>query len=309
MRAPRRRAKRDRAKPEQAPCALPAHTEPPAHTPQRMGFHAIVAGDLRGVPGVGRRSAVSTLNGVNRLEHGQVGVRGADIRGMIAAELFAAASDPSMSLQAKLERMLRIGCEGLGFELGIVSRSEGDRYEVVAVHAPGDLEIGPGATFALGETYCRDVLEATVPMGFDSAADPHWADHPAHERFGLEAYLGARIRVLGRVFGTLNFSSREARPSPVDGQTRRVIAQLAHWIGTELEREELAAGLRRSEEMMRGVLSTSLDGIMVFESVRDDGGEITFKATVRIDTPIEVEYYRHGGVLQYVLRQMLNDGK
>ncbi|MFG0243274.1 MAG: EAL domain-containing protein [Phycisphaerales bacterium JB054] len=193
---------------------------------------------------------------------------------MIAADLFAAASDPSMSLPAKLERMLRIGCEGLGFELGIVSRIEGSRYEVVAVHSPADLEIAPGATFELGETYCREVLEATAPIGFDSAADPDWAGHPAHEKFGLEAYLGTRIRVLGRVYGTLNFSSREARTSPVDGQTRRVIAQLAHWIGTELEREELAAGIRRSEEIMRGVLSTSLDGIMVFESVRSDGGEI-----------------------------------
>jgi aconitate hydratase len=27
--------------------------------------------------------------------------------------------------------------------------------------------------------------------------------------------------------------------------------------------------------------------------------------TVRIDTPIEVEYYRHGGILPYVLRQLL----
>src|SRR5207237_2060031 len=27
--------------------------------------------------------------------------------------------------------------------------------------------------------------------------------------------------------------------------------------------------------------------------------------TVRIDTPIEVEYYRHGGILRYVLRQLL----
>jgi aconitate hydratase len=26
---------------------------------------------------------------------------------------------------------------------------------------------------------------------------------------------------------------------------------------------------------------------------------------VRIDTPMEVEYYRHGGILQYVLRQLL----
>ena len=30
-----------------------------------------------------------------------------------------------------------------------------------------------------------------------------------------------------------------------------------------------------------------------------------FTATVRIDTPAEAAYYRHGGILQYVLRQLL----
>ena len=30
----------------------------------------------------------------------------------------------------------------------------------------------------------------------------------------------------------------------------------------------------------------------------------SFEARVRIDTPMEVEYYRHGGILQYVLRQL-----
>jgi aconitate hydratase len=34
-------------------------------------------------------------------------------------------------------------------------------------------------------------------------------------------------------------------------------------------------------------------------------GERTFAAVVRIDTPQEVEYYRHGGILPYVLRQLL----
>jgi aconitate hydratase len=33
--------------------------------------------------------------------------------------------------------------------------------------------------------------------------------------------------------------------------------------------------------------------------------EIEFDATVRIDTPTEADYYRHGGILQYVLRQLL----
>ena len=36
-----------------------------------------------------------------------------------------------------------------------------------------------------------------------------------------------------------------------------------------------------------------------------NGGKmVTFKARVRIDTPKEREYYRHGGILQYVLRQL-----
>jgi aconitate hydratase len=36
----------------------------------------------------------------------------------------------------------------------------------------------------------------------------------------------------------------------------------------------------------------------------DDGNVTTFEARVRIDTPKEAEYYRHGGILHYVLRQL-----
>ena len=40
--------------------------------------------------------------------------------------------------------------------------------------------------------------------------------------------------------------------------------------------------------------------------VRDEGGgEHSFAARVRLDTPTEVDYYRHGGILHYVLRQLL----
>jgi aconitate hydratase len=38
----------------------------------------------------------------------------------------------------------------------------------------------------------------------------------------------------------------------------------------------------------------------------DDGKVTEFRALVRIDTPQEVLYYRHGGILQYVLRQLLS---
>ena len=39
-------------------------------------------------------------------------------------------------------------------------------------------------------------------------------------------------------------------------------------------------------------------------AVKQDGTETTFTALVRIDTPQEVEYYRNGGILPYVLRQL-----
>ena len=36
----------------------------------------------------------------------------------------------------------------------------------------------------------------------------------------------------------------------------------------------------------------------------DDGEPIEFEARVRIDTPKERDYYEHGGILHYVLRQL-----
>ena len=39
-----------------------------------------------------------------------------------------------------------------------------------------------------------------------------------------------------------------------------------------------------------------------------DGKAVRFPVRVRIDTPVELEYYRNGGILQAVLRKMLAEG-
>jgi aconitate hydratase len=69
----------------------------------------------------------------------------------------------------------------------------------------------------------------------------------------------------------------------------------------------------------KGAASLGLTGSEVFEITGLDNAEaktvkvvatppkgspITFDARVRIDTPKERDYYRHGGILQYVLRQL-----
>lgn len=45
--------------------------------------------------------------------------------------------------------------------------------------------------------------------------------------------------------------------------------------------------------------------VLTVRATAGDGTVREFQVRVRIDTPQEVEYYRHGGILQYVLRQLL----
>jgi aconitate hydratase len=39
-------------------------------------------------------------------------------------------------------------------------------------------------------------------------------------------------------------------------------------------------------------------------AVSDSGAESKFTVDIRVDTPQEVEYYRYGGILPYVLQQV-----
>jgi aconitate hydratase len=49
----------------------------------------------------------------------------------------------------------------------------------------------------------------------------------------------------------------------------------------------------------------SADREVTVRATDPDGKKTEFKALVRIDTPQEALYYQHGGILQYVLRQLL----
>ena len=43
------------------------------------------------------------------------------------------------------------------------------------------------------------------------------------------------------------------------------------------------------------------------QAIKIDGEVINFKAIVRLDTPVEVDYYKNGGILQTVLRNLAKE--
>jgi len=63
-------------------------------------------------------------------------------------------------------------------------------------------------------------------------------------------------------------------------------------------------GLKGDESFaIAGIAALNTGGVP--KEVTVTAGAITFKAKVRIDTPGEADYYRHGGIMQFVLRQLL----
>ncbi|MGS1118208.1 aconitate hydratase AcnA [Castellaniella sp. UC4442_H9] len=63
---------------------------------------------------------------------------------------------------------------------------------------------------------------------------------------------------------------------------------------------------------IRGEETFEITGVTAFndgrmpETVHVKAGDVEFDALVRIDTPTEAEYFRHGGILQYAIRNLLN---
>jgi aconitate hydratase len=64
-------------------------------------------------------------------------------------------------------------------------------------------------------------------------------------------------------------------------------------------------GLTGEEEFTITGLAGPLNDGDLPKTAQVKAGDVEFEARVRIDTPKEAEYFRHGGILQYVLRSLL----
>ncbi|RPI01967.1 MAG: aconitate hydratase AcnA [Calditrichaeota bacterium] len=71
---------------------------------------------------------------------------------------------------------------------------------------------------------------------------------------------------------------------------------------------DTAASLRLTGEELYTIQSSdSLQPLQTIEVLaqRADGTKLNFSVTVRLDTPVEIDYYRNGGILPYVLRRLI----
>lgn len=163
-----------------------------------------------------------------------------------------------------LRRALEIGKKYFGLEYGIVSHVVGEEYTV-------DVQSSPFGTlfdtqlFALGSTYCKTTLEIDDILAITDVTTSKYVGHPCHRDFNLVSYIGAPIRVNAKIYGTINFSSAEARELAYNEIDDEFMRMLARWAGSFLERQFALDELSITKKQFEMLFENNASGIMAVD--------------------------------------------
>ncbi|MEG3894215.1 MULTISPECIES: response regulator [unclassified Microcoleus] len=258
----------------------------------RLNSQGEIAGILGTLHDVGNR-----VEGVEELRESERAIR-------LFYEVIVASSG---SFDERTARLLAMGCSQFGMDIGLLGRVLGDRYEVIAAYVPEDFPFGfaKGDGFSLSRTFEREVLRSSEPISIESAGTTEWRNHPAYAVRRLEAFVGTRVIVQGRVFGTLSFTSRTAQPAlkPLNFE---ILKLMGNYIGTEIAREERDRTLQRQyqrvlllKQITQKVRST-LDTQEIFQTTATQIGRVFGVNRCTIHTYLSQPYPHLPCVAEYL---------
>jgi two-component system, sensor histidine kinase and response regulator len=153
-------------------------------------------------------------------------------------KLQALSTDAHLSLQSKIQEILKVGLETFGMETATIT--EIDSNEVLICYFEGSSDqagMAPGTHFPLANTYDEQVTHSEQPVYFHNAREAILAADASVTDFEIQAYIGTSLWVGEKLKGSLSFSAQ--KPSrPLTERDAEIIRFFSRWIGFELLREQ-----------------------------------------------------------------------
>lgn len=164
-----------------------------------------------------------------------------------------------------LRKALEIAKEYFGLEFGIVSHIVGEEYTVDVQSSPPET-LFDGQLFALGSTYCKTTLEIDDVLAIKDVTQSKYVGHPCHRDFNLVSYIGVPIRVNSKIYGTINFSSAEARKLEYNEIDDEFMRLLARWAGSFLERQFVIDELSLAKKQFETIFENNASATLILDS-------------------------------------------
>jgi PAS domain S-box-containing protein len=153
---------------------------------------------------------------------------------------------------------LYTGCQMLGFSTGIVSQIQGETYTIRAARSDRIEGLNPDTEFALGQTYCAEVVRAQQTLARPQVSpSEQFSAHPVYQNQHLESYLGTPIWVNGAIYGTLDFTSSTARTQPHNLHEQEIIELMAQSLGKYIEANRIELQRQRAQEETQLLLNVT----------------------------------------------------
>ena len=168
--------------------------------------------------------------------------------------LYELTSAPHIDFHEKIDSVLAMGCAYFHLPAGVLSRIEDDEVEVLAAHVPDD-RVRCAMRLPLASTYTSRIVAQGETVAEHDIDDPSFTTLPAHAEFGLRSFIGTPVRVRGEIYGTIQFSSRDARETPFTEAEIDFIRLIAQWLGLAIERQAV------EEELRHNALHDALTGL------------------------------------------------
>ena len=195
-------------------------------------------------------------------------------RNDLLTRIYEVTTDPGLTFDEKITALLRAGRDHLDLPYGFLTRIDQGEHGAsdaqTMVEAVGSHDrLQPGESDPLERSYCRKTVENDGPLTLTHAVEEGWADDPAHETFGLEAYIGSEVVAGDDLYGTLCFASMEPRDRSFDEFERSFIRLVGRWVGYEIDRRETQAELREQRERLELALSGTNTGLAEWDLETD----------------------------------------
>ena len=179
--------------------------------------------------------------------------------------LYNTTSRQGVSFEEKTEAMLAMGSLQFGLEIGILARVADTQYEVLHALSPNSA-VPAGTVFPVCETYCAEALALADAVSFEQAGATERAETVSYRKHGLEAYIGAPVRVTGTVWGMLCFAGRQPHPRLFTSGDRELVRLMAQWVGGEIARRQAEEAVRESEERFRTAIASMSEGLILMDA-------------------------------------------
>jgi len=199
-------------------------------------------------------------------------------------ESYEITSDPTLSFEEKLERLLDLARERLGLDAAGLTHLPETDGEVLNEFAIGYGGGGDGVVDApdgvwtdpVEGQYCRAVVESDTPVGKADVRGTDWEDDPIYQEHGLTSYIGTRVTSGSTPYGSLWVGSTEPRDRPFSAAERTFLDLVGQWVSYEIDQREHR---RDQRELYEITADTSLATDEKIDRLLDVGRE-------RLDLPV-----------------------